>query len=121
MLGRFFLFFRGAYKQAAAFPRWLPGGIVFSRKETALVSHLDDGSCVVFNLSDRMSYLLNETAGIVIGLSDGGRSIRAVAREMCDIYRIDDRRKSREIVGDVKRVYRRLSRFGIVSREGKNR
>jgi hypothetical protein len=68
-----------------------------------------------------MSYLLNETAGVVMRLTDGERSILAVAKEICAIYRIDDRRGRGGIVGDVKRVYRQLDRCGIVSRKEKNR
>jgi hypothetical protein len=100
---------------------WVPGGVVFARKETALVSHLSDGSFVVYNIIDRMVYLLNETAGIVLDLTDGQRSVRIVAEKLCEIYDITERSGRRRVVVDVKRIYRRLYRYGIFSRKGKNR
>lgn len=121
MLRRLFLFSRSVYKPIAVFPRLMPGGAVFSRKETALVSRFADGSCVVYNVVDRMAYLLNETAGVVIELTDGLRSVRIVAEKLCKMYEIDDRRRRRRVTVDVKRIYRRLNHCGIFSRGGGNR
>jgi len=118
---RIISFLRGVYQSTAAFPLWLPGGVVFSRHETALVSHMGDGTCVVFNIVDRMAYLLNETAGVVIRLTDGRRNIGTVAEMMCDLYKIDDRRERRKVAVDVRRIYRRLNRSGVYFREDRNR
>jgi hypothetical protein len=114
-------FLKGVYESTAPRPWRLPGGVVFSRRETALVSHMNDGTCVVYNIVDRMAYLLNETAGVVIRLTDGRRSIGAVAEMMCDLYGIDDRRERRRVAVDVRRIYRRLYRSGIYSREDQDR
>ena len=103
------------------FPWLMPGGVVYSRKETTLVSQMNDGACVVYNIVDRMAYLLNETAGVVIELTDGRRSIRTVVEKICEMYEIDDRRKRRRVAVDVKRIYQRLYRCGIFSRKGRSR
>ena len=116
---RFFPFLTNVQRLRSLLPVWVPGGIVFARKETALVSHLSDGSFVVYNIIDRMAYLLNETAGTVLELTDGRRSVRIVAEKLCEMYDINERSGRRRVVVDVKRIYRRLYQCGIFSRESR--
>ncbi|MGA1841539.1 MAG: PqqD family protein [bacterium] len=58
---------------------------IFCLKDHILFAIFEEGG-VVFNIKDRMSYLLNQTAAGIIDLSDGRNNIRDIISKLARYY-----------------------------------
>ncbi len=58
---------------------------VFCLRDHVLFAKFEEGG-VIFNVKDRMSYLLNQTAAGIINLLDGKKSIKEVINKFAQLY-----------------------------------
>lgn len=72
---------------------------VFCLKDHILFAAFEEGG-VVFNVKDRMSYLLNRTAAGMIDLLDGKRNIRDIIYKLAQLYE-----KPEECVRDDAKIF----------------
>jgi hypothetical protein len=82
---------------------------IFCLKEHLLFAIFEDGG-VVFNVRDRMSYLLNQTAAGMINMLDGKKNIKEVICKIAQFYG-----KPEELVrNDVKIFFKNLMERGWI-------
>jgi len=96
---------------------WTGLGLLSSRARVCLIedrivtASLPTDEAVIFDTEDRRAYLLNHTAALVLGLTDGNRSVGEIARRIASDFGED----RRVVTRDVKRIYRDLFKKGVIT------
>jgi hypothetical protein len=107
MLSRFFSAFAGGVRS-----RLIIGDrSVCSIGDRVVWADLPGGEAVIFDSEDRRAILVNHTGALILGLTDGIRSVGEAAREIAASFG----RERRVVARDVRRIYRRLLLEGVIT------